>query len=90
MPNKHTVVALTTQSENGAVQVEVALPLRPRRTQASPDFERKRVALVSVAESLDTGHSPFFQRIGPARAVAPIPSKIEFKCAGRGIQKGVL
>ena len=36
MPNKHPVITVTTQPEDGAVQVEVAIPLHPRRPRVSP------------------------------------------------------
>ncbi len=39
MPNKHPVITVTTQPEDGAVQVEVAISLRPRRPKASPDAQ---------------------------------------------------
>jgi hypothetical protein len=39
MPNKNPVITVTTQPEDGAVQVEVAISLRPRRPKASPDAQ---------------------------------------------------
>lgn len=39
MPNKKPVIALSTQAEDRAVQVEVEIPLRPRRPKASPDAQ---------------------------------------------------
>ena len=35
MPNKHPVITVTTQPEDGAVQVEVEISLRPRRPKAN-------------------------------------------------------
>ena len=36
MPNKKPVVMVTAKSEDGPLQVEVAIPLRPRHHRASP------------------------------------------------------
>ena len=44
MPNKHPVITVTTQPEDGAVQVEVAISLRPRRPKASPGAQNAPVA----------------------------------------------
>jgi hypothetical protein len=44
MPNKHPVITVTTQPEDGAVQVEVAISLRPRRPKASPGGQNAPVA----------------------------------------------
>ena len=44
MPNKHPVITVTTQPEDGAVQVEVALSLRPRRPKACPGAQNAPVA----------------------------------------------
>ena len=44
MPNKHPVITVTTQPEDGAVQVEVAISLRPRRPKASPGAQTAPVA----------------------------------------------
>ncbi len=35
MPSKNPVIAVTTQPEDGSVQVEVAISVRPRRPKAS-------------------------------------------------------
>jgi hypothetical protein len=37
MPSTNPVIAVTAQSEDGPLQVEVALPLRPRRPKAGSD-----------------------------------------------------
>ena len=44
MPNKRPVITVTTQPEDGAVQVEVAISLRPRRPKASPGAQNAPVA----------------------------------------------
>jgi len=44
MPNKHPVITVTTQPEDGAVQVEVAISLRPRRPKACPGAQNAPVA----------------------------------------------
>jgi hypothetical protein len=44
MPSKHPVITVTTQPEDGAVQVEVAISLRPRRPKASPGAQNAPVA----------------------------------------------
>jgi hypothetical protein len=44
MPNKDSVAALTTQSEDGAAKVEVAISLRPRRPKASLGAQNAPVA----------------------------------------------
>ena len=44
MPNKRPVITVTTQPEDGAVQVEVAILLRPRRPKASPGAQHTPVA----------------------------------------------
>ena len=44
MPSKHPVIAVTTQTEDGAVQVEVQIPLRPRRPKAGSDARTATVA----------------------------------------------
>jgi hypothetical protein len=36
MPSKKPVIAVTAQSEDGPLQVEVAIPLRPRHPKPSP------------------------------------------------------
>ena len=51
MPNKHPVITVTTQPEDGAVQVEVAISLRPRRPKAS----------------LGAQHAPVAELAGPPR-----------------------
>ena len=44
MPDKHPVITVTPQPEDGAVQVEVAISLRPRRPKASPGAQNAPVA----------------------------------------------
>ena len=39
MPSKKPVITITAQSEDGPLQVEVAIPLRPRHPKPSPDPE---------------------------------------------------
>jgi hypothetical protein len=36
MPNKKPVITVTAQSEDGPLQVEVAIPLRPRHSNSGP------------------------------------------------------
>jgi len=62
MPNKHPVITVTTQPEDGAVQVEVAISLRPRRPKASPDAQ--------IAPAAKTPEPPRIQRITRLMALA--------------------
>jgi site-specific DNA recombinase len=45
--DKHPVITVTTQPEDGAVQVEVAISLRPRRPKASPGAQNAPAAELS-------------------------------------------
>ena len=58
MPNTDSVAALTTQSEDGAVQVEMTISLRPRRSKASTD-----APIAPVAESPGPPRIPRFARL---------------------------
>ena len=62
MPNKHPVIPVTTQPEDGAVQVEVAISLRPRRPKASPDAQ--------IAPAADLPGPPRIPRITRLMALA--------------------
>jgi hypothetical protein len=44
MPSKNSVIPLATQPPDGAIQVEVQIPLRPRRPMVSPDAPSAPVA----------------------------------------------
>jgi hypothetical protein len=44
MPSKKPIITVTAQSEDGPLQVEVAIPLRPRRQRTSPDAHRAPTA----------------------------------------------
>jgi hypothetical protein len=62
MPNKNPVITVTTQPEDGAVQVEVAISLRPRRPKASPDAQ--------IAPAADLPGPPRIPRITRLMALA--------------------
>ena len=62
MPNKHPVITVTTQPEDGAVQVEVAISLRPRRPKASPGAQ--------IAPTADLAGPPRIPRITRLMALA--------------------
>ena len=62
MPNKNQVITVTTQPEDGAVQVEVAISLRPRRPKASPDAQ--------IAPAADLPGPPRIPRITRLMALA--------------------
>ena len=62
MPNKKPVITVMTQSEDRAVQVEVALSLRPRRPKASPDAQ--------IAPSANLAGPPRIPRITRLMALA--------------------
>src|SRR5450432_3395482 len=62
MPSKGSIVGPATQSEDGAVQVELTISLRPRRPKASPN-ER----IVATAE---TPEPPRIHRITRLMALA--------------------
>ena len=62
MPSNNPVITVTTQPEDGAVQVEVAIPLRPRRRKASPDAR--------VAHTMESPGPPRIPRITRLMALA--------------------
>jgi hypothetical protein len=62
MPNKNPVITVTTQPEDGAVQVEVAISLRPRRPKTSPDAQ--------IAPAADLPGPPRIPRITRLMALA--------------------
>lgn len=62
MPSKNPVITVTTQPEDGAVQVEVAIPLRPRRRKTSPDAR--------VAHAMESPGPPRIPRITRLMALA--------------------
>ena len=58
MPTKNPVVTVTAQSEDGPLQVEVAIPLRPRRPSVGPNART-----TPVAESPGTPRIPRVTRL---------------------------
>ena len=58
MPNKELVITATAQPEDGPLQVEVAIPLRPRRPSVSPNARN-----TPVAESPGTPRIPRVTRL---------------------------
>jgi hypothetical protein len=62
MPTKDLVVALTTQSEDRPIQVEVTISLRPRRPKVRPNAQS--------APATDLPGPPRIPRIGRLMALA--------------------
>jgi hypothetical protein len=62
MPNKELTAAAAETLEDGAIQVEVTLPVRPRRKETAKGGQPERVS--------DAGHQPRIPRITRLMALA--------------------
>jgi hypothetical protein len=62
MPSKNPVITVTAQSEDGPLQVEVAIPLRPRHPKPSPRPQ--------IAPAADSPGPPRIPRVTRLMALA--------------------